>query len=285
MKKINFVKFALDLAMGVVFALLFNRRVLGGMSFHEIAGLAVGGAVLTHILLNFRWVRNVTLALFSKKTALKAKIGYILNLLLLLDLAVILISGISISKVLFAGMAGQAGWFGQATHVAAAYIALALIGLHIGLHWQWVMNVCRKIFHIQKSAAVIRYALRGAAALVLAFGLYSMGTSSYFQRASELFAGSAYALEYRNSAGQGANSENPAADSGAQPNANAVGGALHAGGGENAQVQGGISANPADVIATYGSIMAAVAVCCYYAQKLLLLTKTRPARAKSPSAG
>ncbi|MHC1681522.1 MAG: hypothetical protein AB6733_00955 [Clostridiaceae bacterium] len=59
MKKINFIKISLDLIMGIIFALLFNKNVLGGLTFHEIAGLAMGFAVLVHILLNWKWVINV----------------------------------------------------------------------------------------------------------------------------------------------------------------------------------------------------------------------------------
>ncbi|GAA3319755.1 hypothetical protein GCM10020331_027950 [Ectobacillus funiculus] len=41
MKKVTYVKFAIDIVMAVVFVLLFNKQVLGGMTFHEIAGLAI----------------------------------------------------------------------------------------------------------------------------------------------------------------------------------------------------------------------------------------------------
>lgn len=41
MMKRNMIKFGIDFAMVVVFDLLFNKMVLG-MAFHEIAGLAIG---------------------------------------------------------------------------------------------------------------------------------------------------------------------------------------------------------------------------------------------------
>ena len=57
--------------MALTFALLFNPRVLGGLTFHETAGLAIGAAILTHILLNYRWVKNVTLKIFDQKFSLE----------------------------------------------------------------------------------------------------------------------------------------------------------------------------------------------------------------------
>lgn len=61
MKKVTYVKFAIDIVMAVVFVLLFNKQVLGGMTFHEIAGLAIAVIFLTHVLLNAQWVKKVTL--------------------------------------------------------------------------------------------------------------------------------------------------------------------------------------------------------------------------------
>lgn len=187
MKKINFVKFTLDLIMGIIFALLFNTHVLGGMSFHEIAGLAIGFAILIHIVLNWKWVKNVTLSIFSKKIALRTRIGYILNILLLLDMAVIIISGIFISKVLFPQLRMQNIFFNQRTHTAAAYLALALIGIHLGMHWKWVMSVFKKIIHINKSSKALEYISKGTAVLILAFGIYSMVSVNYLPKTVQIF--------------------------------------------------------------------------------------------------
>ena len=54
--KKNYTKIVLDLLMAVTFVLLMNPRVLNGLPFHEVAGLVIGVAILTHIGLNYRWV-------------------------------------------------------------------------------------------------------------------------------------------------------------------------------------------------------------------------------------
>lgn len=282
MKKINFVKFTLDLIMGIIFSLLFNKNVLGGLKFHEIAGLAVGFAVLVHIIFNLKWVKNVTLSIFSKKITFRTRIGYILNMLLLLDMALIIICGICISKILFPGLGLQNGFFNQRTHIAAAYIGLALIGIHLGLHWKWVMNVFKKIINVSQSIKILGYIARVAAVLVLAFGIYSMISTNYFSKTAQMFAtGSAVSFQHDSNMSSDYHSQwSGQKDSGtsdahqSQDNSGTsknisqdkTGGNPHFANGGN----GMGSVNVFSVIAEYLSIMGVFAVIIYYVEKLLL---------------
>ncbi|HZK54952.1 MAG TPA: hypothetical protein VFC84_12255 [Desulfosporosinus sp.] len=84
MKTLNYVKLSLDISMVLVFALLFNTRVFSGLVFHEIAGLALGGVFIIHLVLNGRWIKKVTVNLLSQKISLHIKIGYLVDVLLLL---------------------------------------------------------------------------------------------------------------------------------------------------------------------------------------------------------
>ena len=72
-KNIKYLKFSIDLVMGITFVLFFNKRVLGGLTFHEIAGLLIAVVFFTHIILNWKWIKNVTLKLFDRKLPLRAK--------------------------------------------------------------------------------------------------------------------------------------------------------------------------------------------------------------------
>ncbi len=226
-KLVPYLKFVLDLLLGVVFALLFNTRVLGGMTFHEIAGLALGGAVLAHVLLNARWVKKVTLAIFDRGVSAKTRIGYIVDVLLLLDLVVILVSGLFISRVVFPGLNVQGGWFNQSTHVAASYLGLGLIGIHVGLHWRWVMGVVKRLFHVGKTPLAVRFVAAGAAVLLLGWGVANLVTTRYFQSVSQLFSsGSArggYEVRVRDGSGVTGDQQLPR-DAGSLPEATASAG-------------------------------------------------------------
>ena len=124
-------KLVLDAVMAVVLALLYNKRVLG-IAFHEIAGIGVCGLFIIHKLLNRQWIVAITKGLFSRKTPFRQKLCWVLDFLLLLSFGYVLVSGILISKVVFPTSGG--GHAFQAGHYAAAALALALTGVHIGLH-------------------------------------------------------------------------------------------------------------------------------------------------------
>jgi hypothetical protein len=104
MKK-NYIKIVLDLMMAITFVLLMNPRVLGRLAFHEVEGLVIGVAVLTHIGLNYRWVINTTKKIFDPNLPKKTRFSLLLNVLLLFTMSGIIVTGILISKVVFPNLA------------------------------------------------------------------------------------------------------------------------------------------------------------------------------------
>ncbi|WJH35284.1 DUF4405 domain-containing protein [Paenibacillus sp. CC-CFT747] len=152
MKKVTYVKITIDILMAATLVLLYNKRVLGGLAFHEIAGLCIGGVFLVHILLNGRWVATVTRKLFDRKLPGRTRFGYLLNLLLLACMSFIIVSGILISEVVFRDLhMGNVGWF-KGTHISVSFLTLIIVGVHVGLHWKWLMNVSQKLFRLEKAA-------------------------------------------------------------------------------------------------------------------------------------
>lgn len=180
MKKINYVKITLDILMALVFVLLFNKNAIAGITFHEIAGLTIGLAFIIHIIINFKWVKQITIKFFNSKVKLKTRIGYIIDLLLLIDMALIIGTGISISKVLFSGVFKSSG--NQSLHISLSYMALLLIGIHIGLHWGWVINVFKNTFKISKKGMTCKIINAVIVISLFAFGSYNIYSNSYFTK-------------------------------------------------------------------------------------------------------
>lgn len=145
MKK-NYTKIVLDLMMAITFVLLMNPRVLNGLPFHEIAGLIIGVAILVHIGLNFRWVINTTKKIFDSKLPNKTRFSYLLNILLLISMATVIVTGILISRVVLPSLAIQGNHSIRGLHSFSADATLALVGLHIGVHWQWIVSICKRAF-------------------------------------------------------------------------------------------------------------------------------------------
>ncbi|MBY9078107.1 DUF4405 domain-containing protein [Paenibacillus sp. HN-1] len=180
--KKSYVKLTLDLLMGVTFALLYNTRVLGGLAFHEIAGIAIGFAFVIHIVLNWRFVQKITVRLFDKSLPARTRFSYLLNVLLLLSMSLVIFSGLVISRVVLPNFQFvNENWF-KIAHMAVAYLALGLIGVHIGIHWHWVIKVTQKLLNMKLPQPLSRALMTGAAVLVLVFGAYQAYETNYLSK-------------------------------------------------------------------------------------------------------
>src|SRR5437762_3071239 len=103
-----------------------------GMAIHEWLGIAFGAAIITPLLLHWQWIVEVTKRFFSK-TQWSARINYILNVLLFIDITLVIFSGLMISEVAlpFVGiqLAQSGNWRGL--HGTFADLFMVLVGLHV----------------------------------------------------------------------------------------------------------------------------------------------------------
>ncbi len=174
-KPITYVKLLLDILMVLVFALLFNTRVFSGLAFYEIAGLALGGVFIIHLALNGKWIKQLTVNLMNPKISSITKMRYVIDVLLLLSMAFIVVSGVMISKTVLIGVfkASNDHLFRE-LHIVVSYVSLLLIGIHVGLCWSWVMNQFQRIFRkTQKGSALGKLGI-AAVVLTLGFGSYTV---------------------------------------------------------------------------------------------------------------
>lgn len=299
MKKINFIKMALDIIMGTAFALLFNKMVLGGLKFHEIAGVAIGAAFLVHLGLNWRWIKQVSLNIFNGKISIKTRIGYIVDILLFAAMLITIFSGIAISKVLFTNIRFGNSMLLKTAHMSAPYIALILLGIHIGLHWVWALNVFKKIFKISQGKKALNYIAKIMVVVVLAFGIYSIYNNNFFSRIS-MITRVFNSPQMPNGNIKGSASENipmrqtpeneratrrPEGDLQEKPNIRGQQAQGSAGNGQLPNRPGGkgghepsgkiVGSNPLNVVSSHLGITAAFAIITYYIEKLLVSKNKR----------
>lgn len=116
-----------------------------GMAIHEWLGIAFGAAIITHLLLHWQWIIEVTRRLVGK-AQWSARVNYMLNALLFIDVTVIIFSGLMISRVALPFMGIQLAESGiwRTLHTTSANLFLVLAGLHIALHWQWIVNMVKR---------------------------------------------------------------------------------------------------------------------------------------------
>ncbi|MEM7802054.1 MAG: hypothetical protein AAF633_22865 [Chloroflexota bacterium] len=128
--------------------LYFDRRT--GLEMHQILGILFGIGVLYHVFLHWKWVVQVTKRFFKRQPT-QTRINYCLNQLMLLDLILVIGTGIPIATWFvdksgpdFDQAATRAYYDMLGMHITASYLLLVLIGAHLWLHRKWIVKVGHK---------------------------------------------------------------------------------------------------------------------------------------------
>jgi hypothetical protein len=136
----------------LAFVAAINLHLTGKM-IHEWLGIALGAVVITHLLLHWQWIVKITRRLFGRVTA-KARLKYVVNLLFFIAVVVVIFTGIMISESVVPSLGLSLGhsmlW--KRVHTTASDIVLILIGVHVALHWRWVVNTTKSLFRRRRSA-------------------------------------------------------------------------------------------------------------------------------------
>ncbi len=171
--------FNLDIAIVLLYLLIMEPKFTG-LVLHEWIGLCVGIMFIIHILMHWQWIVEASKRYF-KKFPKKAKLNYVLDILLLIGSGAILLSAFPISKKIgfaWLGIGGDISMW-QHLHVAFSFLTLFVIAIHLGLHWKWTINALNKIgqFDIKR----LSKPLKGSFILIVViFGIYSFNYVDYF---------------------------------------------------------------------------------------------------------
>ncbi|MGH8979552.1 MAG: cytochrome b/b6 domain-containing protein [Acidimicrobiales bacterium] len=114
-----------------------------GLGLHEWIGIAFGVALLVHLSLHWDWVLRTTRLMLT--TSGRRQFMWVLNFMLAIDLILCIGSGIVISGLRIFGVTFSGEEFWAGLHGNTAGVAIALIGIHIGLDWRWAMNALRRM--------------------------------------------------------------------------------------------------------------------------------------------
>ncbi len=145
-KRLNRTKTDLlvDAAIFVAF-LITTAPKFSGMAIHEWLGVAFGAGILTHLLLHWQWIVGITKKFFGKVQT-SARINYLLNLALFATVVTLIFTGLAISKVAMPALGVQIAESGawKMLHRTTADAAVMIIGLHVALHWSWIVKTGKK---------------------------------------------------------------------------------------------------------------------------------------------
>ena len=178
--KLNIVKFVLDFIMVILMALFYKKNVLT-IKYHEVSGLIILAIILIHLILNRKWIKAITKKIFSKEIRLRTKILYLADLLLLIFFIIIIITGILMSKFIFAiNMKSP-----QGLHYFSSAIALLLVGIHLGLHREFITSIISNIVSLTNK--IILIVLLSFITIFSCYGGYSLYSSDYVSFLSKPF--------------------------------------------------------------------------------------------------
>lgn len=139
-------RFVLDTSILVAFVTAMNTN-LTGIPIHEWLSVAVAAAIVWHLLTEWDWTVNAIGRFVGKLQAL-SRVNLLLDMLLFTAFVLVMVSGFLVSQSIFPllGLSVPFGPTWRIIHALSADAALVLLGVHVGLHWRWVVKAARRLF-------------------------------------------------------------------------------------------------------------------------------------------
>ncbi|MBL8164762.1 MAG: DUF4405 domain-containing protein [Anaerolineae bacterium] len=137
----------LDLLLTGMFIIEMEEHFTG-LALHELLGLTFAVAFVLHIILHWDSVVSVTRTFF-RKLLHESRLNYVLNAALFIDMMLVTISGILISRTLGLQLAlsQDVQRTMQTIHMVSAELVLIIVALHVAMHWKWIQtNAAKYLF-------------------------------------------------------------------------------------------------------------------------------------------
>lgn len=168
MKPKMMIKISVDFVMTILLLLLMARQIIGE-SAHEWLGAGMFILWFVHHILNFKWHGN----LFKGKYTPFRMVQVIVNLLLFLSMLGTMVSAVILSREVFAFLPISGGIaLARPMHIFCSFWGFVLMALHLGLHWNMILGMVRKISGPIQSKP-LKIGLCFAGTIVAVYGLYS----------------------------------------------------------------------------------------------------------------
>lgn len=169
MKSKRIVRILADIGMAVVLLLLMAYSLIGER-MHEWIGCSMFALFVIHHVLNIKWCRN----LFRGRYTPFRIVQTLLVALMLCSMIGSMVSGIVLSRHVFADLPieGGSAW-ARTVHMICAYWGFVFMSLHLGLHWNMMMGMGKKLF--KKPSKVHSWIARSIAFTIAAYGVYAFG--------------------------------------------------------------------------------------------------------------
>jgi hypothetical protein len=162
------VRFIIDLAMTILILFALAYRITGDIA-HEWIGISVCVLFIVHNGINWRWYKTIFKGTYQYRRVMNT----IVNLLLLVMMTVLYVTGLLHSRTALGFLHLSGGDYLRQAHTFAAYWGLIVIALHIGLHGEMIINALRKMTGITGVNHVRTIIFRIFVVLIAVYGVKS----------------------------------------------------------------------------------------------------------------
>ncbi|RJF86837.1 DUF4405 domain-containing protein [Oleomonas cavernae] len=168
MNKVLLLRLALDfVAAGLVLVGLAYYWL--DNTIHELVGTGMFLLIIVHNTFNRRWYGTIS----RTRREPRGLINSAMTLSLLAVMLALLVTSLVISRALFDVLPLNGGYTARQIHTLAAYWALVMVSIHLGLRWSMIMSTMRNLFGLAATSAIRTAALRAVAAAIAACGVQS----------------------------------------------------------------------------------------------------------------
>jgi cytochrome b subunit of formate dehydrogenase len=128
-----------------VFFVLISLPKFTGITIHEWASFIFIPVIILHILMKWDWVVTITRQTFKRMPG-ETRFDQAWDYLLFMVMTTVIISGIIISEKALPvfGIPINNDPFWLTVHHLSTALLLLIVGIHIGMHWRWVVNAINR---------------------------------------------------------------------------------------------------------------------------------------------
>ena len=167
MKPRQIIKIVTDVLMTIAILLLMAYSLVGETA-HEWIGIGMFALFIFHHVLNVKWSKSIFKGKYTPYRVLQTALA----ILALTAMLGSMVSGIIISRhaLKFLNITSGQSW-ARTVHLLSAYWGFIIISLHLGLHWNIMLNMTERMF--KKPSKVRKWVMRMIGAAIAGYGVYA----------------------------------------------------------------------------------------------------------------
>lgn len=168
MNRIFLLRLLLDLTVAGLLVVGLAYYWLDNLS-HELIGTTMFALIILHNVFNRRWYGSVS----RTRRDVQAGINVFNIVLLMVAMVSLLVTSLMISQSVFGFLPLNGGYTARQIHILAAYWAMVIVSIHVGLRWSMITGVMRNLFGITTGSSVRTVFLRLLGFAIAAYGVHS----------------------------------------------------------------------------------------------------------------